>query len=158
MTFISEEIIDDILEQLESTPDAYEAAMQEMELAQPILTAYFQSDNFDLFTAEERDYLQYIALIIWRSFTQVNKNQAIINEEQISEAEDLNWARLENVQSIIFRERAGIFFENYPQEDLLAFVEDALLDDEEDALVTKEGREALFITLKTVIDLLNSPD
>jgi len=156
MAFVSEIIIDAVIDELESTPGAYEAAIAEMERAQPILTAYFESENFDLFTPDERDYLQYLALIIWRAASKENETQSIINEEQISEAEDNNWARLEPVKSPIFRERAGVFFENYPQEDLLAFVEDALLDDDEDIVVTKEGREALFVTLKTVIDLMTN--
>ena len=42
------------------------------------------------------------------------------------------------------------FFENSSQEDLLAFIEDSLLEEEED-LVTKVGREPMFIALKCEI-------
>ena len=54
-----------------------------------------------------------------------------------------------------FRDRMDIFFENYSQEDLLAFVEDNLVEDE-DSLVTKEGREPMFVALKSVIDILTA--
>jgi len=39
---------------------------------------------------------------------------------------------------------------------LPALAEEAVLEDEDDpeSLVTKEGREALFVSLKTVIDVL----
>ncbi len=154
MPFVSETVIDQVIDLLEVEPGAVEQATQEMEREQPVLSAYFFSDSFDLFTQEERDYLQYLALVIWRASREVLGAIPAIDEEQISEAEDRNWERLEAVKSHIFRERAGVFFENYPQEDLLAFVEDALLDDDEDAIVTKEGREAMFVTLKSVIDLV----
>ena len=151
MAFVDENIIDEVIDQLELEEGAYELAVREMEEAQPVLSAYFWSENFELFTADERAYLQYLALIIWKAYITVNGSSVKISEEQISEAEEQNWARLEEVKSPVFRERAGIYF----QEDLLAFAEDALLDDDEDAIVTKEGREPLFVTLKTVIDLLN---
>lgn len=156
MAFVDENIIDEVIDQLELEEGAYEAAVREMEEAQPVLSAYFWSENFELFTDDERAYLQYLALIIWKAYIKVNGSSAKISEEQISEAEEQNWARLEEVKSPVFRERAGIFFEDYFQEDLLAFAEDALLDDDEDAIVTKEGREPLFVTLKTVIDLMNA--
>jgi len=53
-----------------------------------------------------------------------------------------------------FRERLDEFFEETKQEDLLAFIEDALLDDEESP-VSKEGREPMFVTLKAVIDTID---
>ena len=37
----------------------------------------------------------------------------------------------------------------------LAFVEDALSDDEEE-LITKEGRESIFVTMKSIIDCLTA--
>jgi len=45
-----------------------------------------------------------------------------------------------------------IFFKNYFQEDLLAFVEDSLIEEEE-GLVTKVGREPMFVALKSIIDV-----
>ena len=50
-----------------------------------------------------------------------------------------------------FRERLDVFFQDYFQEDLLAFVEDSLSEEEEE-MVTKIGREPMFVALKTIID------
>ncbi len=152
-TYVTDDVIDWVIEQLDADVQVAQQAMLDMEKEQPVLWAWFFSENFDLFTPDERAYLQYLALVIWKSSRQVLGLQATVNEEQISQAEDRNWEMLEGVKSHIFRERVTVFFEHYPQEDLLAFVEDALLDDE-DTIVTAEGREALFVTLKTVIDLL----
>lgn len=152
-SFVTEAVIDLALEQLDANPQTAQQAMRDIEKEQPVLWAWFFSENFDLFTPDERAYLQYLALVIWKASRQVLGPRPVVNEEQISQAEDHNWEMLEGVKSHIFRERMTVFFDHYPQEDLLAFVEDALLDDE-DTIVTREGREALFITLKTVIDLL----
>lgn len=48
------------------------------------------------------------------------------------------------------------FFEGYFQEDLLVFVEDVLIQDEEDVLVLVfwEGQEVFFVSLKIIIDCL----
>lgn len=154
MLFVSEEIIDNTIDLLEATPEAFDHLLEKMEEEQPILLAYFFSEQFDLFTESERSYLQYLALVIWHASRKVFGQTALVTEEQISAAEDNNWEQLEQVNAHGFRERMGVFFEQTNQEDLLAFIEDALLDDEDDAIVTKEGREALFVTLKSVADLL----
>ncbi|MFT5382917.1 MAG: hypothetical protein ACI81W_000313, partial [Saprospiraceae bacterium] len=65
------------------------------------------------------------------------------------------WEKLSENQSKGFRDKLDVFFENTSQEDLLAFVEDALVQDEEDDMISPEGREYVFITLKTIIDCLD---
>ncbi|MEO0876376.1 MAG: hypothetical protein AAFY48_17390, partial [Bacteroidota bacterium] len=46
------------------------------------------------------------------------------------------------------------FFKQHPaEEELLALVEDAILDDDESP-VTNEGREPIFVSLKSIIDCL----
>jgi hypothetical protein len=154
MSFVSEDLIDQTIDLLETTPETFEHLMEKMEEEQPVLLAYFFSEQFELFTESERAYLQYLTLVIWHSCRKVFGQSPLITEEQISAAEDTNWEQLELVKAHAFRDRIGIFFEDTDQEDLLAFIEDALLDDEEDAIVTKEGREAMFITLKSVVDML----
>ena len=53
-------------------------------------------------------------------------------------------------------EKLDVFFDEYEQEELLALAEEAILEDEDDpeGIVTKEGRELIFVALKTVIDVL----
>jgi len=79
-----------------------------------------------------------------------------VSEEQIGEAEEANYAILEASTSQKFRDRLNDFFEGSPQEDLLAFAEEAVLEDEDeaDALVSKEAREPIFVAVKTLVDVL----
>jgi len=155
--FISETIIEQVAENLSNSAANYTAAIQELEIVQPLLLAYLLSENFKLLTEEERSYQLYLSLVIWKSVQQVEPKAADLTEELLDTLEESNWETLNNSTARRFRERLDRFFDNTTQEDLLAFVEDALTDDEEDAdnkLITKEGKELVFIGLKTVIDCL----
>ncbi len=157
MKFVSEKIIDAVIEELEDLPDGqYEQRMESFAEAQPMLFAWLFSDNFELLTEDEKGYLQYLALIAWLSITKVNGPGEPVSEEQIGEAEEKNYEVLEASTAKTFRDRLNPFFENTPQEDLLAFAEDAVLEEENDpeALVSKEGREPIFVALKTLVDVL----
>ena len=157
MEFVSEKVIDAVIEQLEDFSDEqYEQQMEAFAEAQPVLFAWLFSEQFDLLNEEEKGYLQYLSLITWRSIVQANGTPEAVSEEQIGEAEEKNFEILEGSTAKKFRDRLNPFFENTPQEDLLAFAEEAVLEDEDnpESLVTKEGREPIFVALKTMIDVL----
>ena len=110
-------------------------------------------------TKDEKGYIQYLSLIAWMANTKVNGTGEPASEEMIGTAEERNYEILEAANAKNFRDRLDAFFEGTDQEDLLAFAEEAVLDDEDsgpDALVTKEGREPIFIAVKTVIDVLTA--
>lgn len=153
MIFIPETTIDQAAERLNESEGAYEAAVEEMRSQQPVLLSYLFSENFDAFTQQEKEFLLYLALVIFRAAGQEKGAIPMITEGQLAEAEEHNWALIQNASSNRFHERLDIFFQDSPQEDLLAFVEDALSDDS-DEMVTKEGREAMFVSLKSIIDCL----
>lgn len=157
MEFVSEKIIDTIIEELEDLADEqYEQRMEAFAEAQPVLFAWLFSEQFDLLSDDEKGYLQYLALIAWQSIMRVNGAVEAVSEEQIGEAEERNFEILEASAEKKFRDRLNPFFENTDQEDLLAFAEEAVLesDDDPESFVTKEGREPIFIALKTMIDVL----
>jgi hypothetical protein len=157
---IPSEAIDKAIEQLEQLDDqGYEARVVAFSEAQPVLFAWLQSDSFSLLTEDERGYLEYLSLIIWHSTNQNAPAGAPIDEDTIGEAEEHNYGLMESGAGKPFRDRLDPLFESYAQEDLLAFAEEALLEDEGEAdsqLVTPEGREVLFVALKTTIDVLTA--
>ncbi len=154
MKFVSEKTIDAVINQLDGlSDDAYEARVQLLADRQPVAVAWLYGESFDLLTDDEKGYMQYLALIVHESFIKTNPDVDMISEEEIGEAEEKNYTILEAQNAPKFRDRMSAFFENHPQEDLLALVEDGLLEDEE--LITKEGREPIFVALKTFIDCLN---
>ncbi len=158
MKFVSEKIIDSIIDLLDSLSDEQtERHMEQFADEQPVLVAYlFNDDNFHLLTDDEQGFLQYLALIVWMANQKVNGPVETVSEDAIGEAEEKNYEMLEASTAKNFRDRLNAFFENTPQEDLLAFAEEAVLEDEDNplALVTKEGREPIFVAVKTVIDVL----
>ncbi len=160
MKFINSNVIDAVIEELENLSDEqYEQHMENFASAQPVLVAYlFNEENFHLLTDEEKGFLQYLALIAWTAIVKTVGNVEAVSEEAIGEAEEKNYAVLEQSTAKKFRDRLNPFFDNYPQEDLLAFAEEAVLEDEDDpeALVSKEGREPIFVAMKTIIDVLTA--
>ncbi|MCB0594011.1 MAG: hypothetical protein H6557_16815 [Lewinellaceae bacterium] len=156
MKFISENLVEQAAELLNASEESYERAVEEMEEEQPVLLSYFFTEDFQVFTQSEKEYLFYLMLVVWKAVSLGGESIPAITEQQLSQAEDSNWEQMQGVKARGFHERLNVFFDNYPQEDLLAFVEDALSDEEDDdaILVTKEGREALFVSLKSAIDCL----
>jgi len=158
MKFINESLIEQAAEILNGPEERYESIIEEMQEKQPVLLSYFFADDFQAFTQSEKEYLLYLMLVIWKAISLSGENITSVTEQQLNQAEELNWELLQGVKAKSFHERLNPFFENTTQEDLLAFVEDALSDedaeDKDGYLATKEGREAMFVCLKSAIDCL----
>lgn len=155
MQFIDETTIDHIAVKLGTSESDREAAIVKLEAEQPVLLAYLFSENFGAFLEREREYILFLVLVIIESIKAKHPNQVLtIEEALLSETEEENWAKMQTVKAQRFRERLDVFFKDTNQEDLLAFIEDALID-EEDGLLSKEGREPIFIVLKSIVDALN---
>lgn len=152
--FVSENMIDAVILELEEADFEQEVAI--LGEKQPVLLGYVLSEDFELLTNEEREWLLYLVLVVWKATEKVHEKIGPLSKNALETAEEANWERLESVTAKRFRDRMTPFFDNYDQEDLLAFVEDSLTEDEEDtqAVVTKEGREPMFVALKSVIDVL----
>lgn len=158
---VNETIIEQAISQLENDPDLADALLDEMEDSHPIIMAYLFSESFQVLTQNEREYLIPLALIIYQSYRLIGKPAFELSEEAIGQAEEQNWEIYSENPAKTFRERLNPFFEQAKEEDLLAFLEDALtIDDdapEEDIELTKEGRDPIFIGLKTLVDVIFLP-
>lgn len=157
MKFVSETDIDRAIDDLEKFSDEqYEQKMTVFSEMQPVLFAWLFGEQFDLLTEDEQGYLQYLALIAWMANEKVNGPVEAVSEEQIGEAEERNYEILEMSQAQNFRARLDPFFQDTTQEDLLAFAEEAVMEEEnqKEPLVTAAGREHIFVALKTLTDVL----
>jgi len=151
MKFITEEQIDRIAQELETSEDAFARSMEDLQTQHPVIFSYLLTENFEVLAATEKDYMFFLLAILWGAIKNEPPAGTPIRGKALGEAEERNWALIQGSKAKNFQERLNVFFENYPQEDLLAFVEDALAD-EEDGLLTREGREPIFITLKSILD------
>ncbi len=155
MTFVTEDMIDAAATDLGGSEDLRLKNLEAFQQEQAVIFEYFFSEDFEAFTKAEKEYALFLALVIFRTARKVRPDLPSISEKVFMEAEEANWEKLQNVTARRFKERMDVFFDQYPQEDLLAFVEDSLIDDQ-DTPVTKEGREPLFVLLKTIIDCLHN--
>lgn len=157
MPKVNEAVIDTVLQEVDDHLELYDQSLEQLQQEQPMLAAYLFSESFEPLTEAEQDFFLYLAIVIWRSISKVYPNQEPITEEKIGEAEEKNWEILSEQKEASFQKRIDAFFEDPDQEDLLALIEDALVveqDEMEELGLTKEGREPIFIGLKTMVDCL----
>ncbi|MFT4761506.1 MAG: hypothetical protein ACI9XO_001098 [Paraglaciecola sp.] len=157
--FVSEKVIDAKAIKLGALDGDFDEIIGELKEVQPAILGYLFSDSFLILTQEEKEYLLYLSLVIWESCEEVLEGILEMSPEELEEIEEGNWTELNDAVGKNFRQKLTGFFDEYPQEDLLAFVEDSLVISEEgekpeEFEVSKEGREPIFIALKTIIDCL----
>ena len=151
---ITETTIERVLDRLESGVDAFEQEIADFSEAQPHLMAYLVNEENDIFNEAELEQLLFAALVIYQSITDQRLEPAQAPPDLIEQAEEQNYQIINGVKGN-FRAKLDPFFDTTKEEDLLAFIEDLLtVEAGEDGAVTKEAREPLFVTLKTVVDVL----
>lgn len=150
--FISETVIDKVILQLENAD--HDKLVDAFAEDQPEILAYLLSEDSEMFSENEQELLMYLAIVIWQSVMAATPSTPLILTNVIEEAEEKNWEIWDNSKGRTFRDRLNVFFDKTDQEDLLAFIEDSLVDDEDQDPITDEGREFLFMTLKTMVDCL----
>jgi hypothetical protein len=156
MQFISESIIDQVIaewsDRLET--EGIEPLLGELGDDQPYVLAYLTSETHDILTEAEREYLLFLGIVLWKSVRKEHPEKEIaVEPDFLEEAEEEAWTLLQESKERAFHRRITPFFEGYPQEDLLAFVEDTLAADE-DSPITQTGREPLFVASKAILDAL----
>jgi hypothetical protein len=154
MNFISEEIIDKVMDRIDEEEDLYETLLKNFAEDQPFLMAYLMSEGFEVLNETEKSLLFYMAMVIFESFKMREHEIHEIDLETISEIDEKNWTQVDERKFRTIKEIADYFFTDYEQEDLLAFVEDALVEDGEETL-THIGRNVLFVSMKTFIDSIH---
>ncbi|MEY3050679.1 MAG: hypothetical protein RLY31_464 [Bacteroidota bacterium] len=160
---ITEQTIDQVLERMENQSLDLEKMALDFAERQPALYAMLTLDNEGALTDDESDFAVYLALVIHEAVRHQGSLPPMVPGEEIAAAEDANWQMLDGTDAgKPFEDRLDAFFDDYPEEDLLAFVEDALsaeVDDEDGTPMnlTEEGLEPMFVMLKTTIDVLTRP-
>jgi len=150
---IPESIIEEVIGHYDSDKKGYESSMTEIMEQQPALIAFLSQESNDVLTEDEKDILWYLILIIIISTKRQGIAVSELSDVDLGNIEETNWQVLQTQPKGTFRDKVTVFFDDYEQEDLLAFVEDSLeLDDE--SPITSVGRDVIFISAKTVIDTI----
>ena len=150
---ITEKAIDKMIETTDASPKAIDQFWLNVESQSPLLSVYIASIDQAILTDDEYSQLLYITMIIVRCYlADEDTLPEIESADHLSDLEDRNWAVLDG-QKGDFRTRITPFFDNYVEEDLLAFIEDMLVEDE-DGVFTPIGREVIFVKSKSIVDWL----
>jgi hypothetical protein len=153
MKFIDENVINTILDLYEQD-EVYLKDFKTMLSIEHDLTAYLDPNNYDLLSAEELTILEYLTCVIYHSTKMGLGTQVVVLGPTLEKYEEKNWDVFNNAPNKGFSKVLDHFFNGYPQEDLLALVEDAIVADG-DTPVTIVGAEIIVVTCKSIIDTLH---
>lgn len=154
---ITEKHIEAAADKFDRSEKAFEQAVVRFEQKQPVLHAYLLSEHFDLFTEEEKDYAHYLLMVVWEAIVSSGSEPSPVDETRLSLFEERNWELFQQGPDASFRRKLDIFYEKTQEEDVLAFLEDAFteeLEEGDELPFTREGRDALFVTVKSMMDCL----
>jgi len=156
------EAIEQSLDHLTTEP-ALEEAMLTFAQEQTAFLQYQQTESFELLTQDERDYLQYLLLVIYGAMTppaeHAEKDRpklAMLSGEHIEHWDEKCWEWMQATVGKPMATRLDKFFDAIDQEELLAFAEDSLVDSEEEGeganlFVSGPSRELGFVALAVFI-------
>jgi len=114
---------------------------------------YLNSESFQSLSDKEHELLFFLSSVVYNAAEAVEGATLDFAMQLYQDEEEENWGVREDSKN--WAEAADAFFEGYGEEDLLAFVED-MLNSEESEDLTEIGKEVLFITTKSYIDLIVS--
>ena len=145
---IPADAIDRALARLDNETEV-ERAMVAFATEQPAFLQYLRTEAFDLLSQDERDYLQYLVLVLAEAVRDHTGAVPALRAERLEHLDELCWGWMQDGVNKPMRERLDVFFEHIDEEEMLAFAEDSLVDpDRDDAADNSDGpREAqLFAT------------
>lgn len=128
-------------------------------LAQEDLLEYLKSDTFSSLSASEKKILFFCFEVIFYSFENAHNKIPEFDIDDYLEAEEENWHVREEHSN--WAKTVDSFFKNYSEEDLLAFLEDTLVEDDDnkddgDNEISEIAKEFIFISGKSYIDAITN--
>lgn len=152
-TLVDENIIEGVIESLEDNKNLI--ALEERWLEHfPSISDYLNQENFSLLIDEEKAYLSFMIAVIFLSWEEkFGKFEKDFKPKALEKIEEANWDKLNKARGKSFREKLDVFFSGHSQEDLLAFIEDSVQEDEEQ-MVSSAARDIVFICATTILDTI----
>lgn len=150
---VTEDRIQECIEELSEQPMVFEQHLQEWMEWQPHIASYLFSESFSLLNEVEKEAFVFGATAIMTIAEEDDRDRPTYDDEIIGEREEANYEILEEQGASSIKNKMDAFFKDYPEEELLAFIEDLCVhEDDED--FTKDGVEVMVVGLKTVVDVL----
>ena len=150
---VDEKVIENIIESLEDNEKLL-ALEERWKEDFPAISDYLNQDSFSLLIEEEKAYVSFIIAVIFLSWEEkFGEFEKDLKPKKLEKIEEANWEKLNTAKGKTFREKLDIFFDGHTQEDLLAFIEDSIQDDE-DQMVSGAARDIVFISAITILDTI----
>jgi hypothetical protein len=153
---IGELQVEDCIQTLSNEPLRFEQQLETWLNWQPHIAAYILSDSFSLLNDAEKEAFLFGATVLTSLAIKHNITKEQVSQEEIGEIEEANWELLEGQNAKTLSQKMDVFFKDYPEEELLVFIEDLCADEEEED-ITGPGAELMVIGLKTIADALFLP-
>lgn len=144
---VREEQIERVLQNIDEAEKGVNEILAKHQSAATNFFVHLSTEAYIL-SDEEKDYLSGMIAVILESS---GFNSSKIQGNDWSEIEDQNWSEFENFRSL--KDYFDVVFKDYPEEDLLAYIEDSLAEEEED-FISNAGREYILIKTKTLVDII----
>lgn len=148
--YVSETDLMNAMDELDQNEKLFFTVQNKIVASQPAVSAMFTDDELELLTDEEFDLLWFVVVTIYYCLDKKIKIPEV-SPESLSEAEEKNWEILDKTTGQPWRKRLDPFYTDYPQEDLLSFIEDSFESDE-DLEISGPAKEVLFVSAKSILD------
>ena len=161
MNPISAEIVESTWQEMSQlTPESVFPLVDEFSKKQPDVLAYLMAAGGDIFSEYERELLFYVGVVVWRMMSRGDHPLPMISLPEIEKAEDANYNTLEALAGDSegdFIVAAENMFRQYNQVEVLRYVVEAIMEDEEnEETISEESKGLMLIVLKTVIDCFDA--
>jgi hypothetical protein len=141
------------------SPLNYPKLINKFSTDQPYILAYLMVVDNEQFNRDERELLLYLGTVVWKIMSRGNKPLPSVTEKMIVAAEEKNIKMLEYLEgetTTDFYDTTATIIEDYNQPEVLRYVVEALMeDDEEEVDIQEQNIGMMMIYLKTVIDCLD---
>ena len=148
--YVSDIDLIEAMDQLDQNEKLFFETQNKILDTQPAIAAMFGDTELELLSDDEFDLLWFVVVTLYFAIN-IKYKVPVIDVEKLITAEELNWDMLGKDPSQPWRKRLDPFYVNYPQEDLLSFIEDSFESDE-DLQITGPAREVLFVSAKSILD------
>lgn len=158
---ISAETVTQTWERMAVTPaDQAQQMVEQMSEEQPVILAYLLAmSEQPPFNSHEGQIVFYIGMVVWQIMQQSTKRLRKVTPTQLEQAEKANETFLETLSSDTeadFFSATKAMLETYPEPEVLGYITEALLDEEDydpdDPPIRDENRGLAFLYLKIVLD------
>ena len=157
MNKISAEIVERTWKEMSTmSPLNYPKLINKFSKEQPFILTYLIAVDGQQFNEDERELLLYLGVVIWMMMSRGSNPLPKVTEKMIDDAEEKNIKMLEYLEGETetdFYETTDTILQDYNQPEVLRYVVEALMeDDDEDVDIQEENIGLMMIYLKTVID------